>query len=57
MLPTEVVIAPSLNAFKNRLDSHWGQYKYNQHSVYDTYNLNKPNLERPRPDTGYVALN
>ena len=55
MLPAEVVSAPSLNAFKNRLDSHWRQYRYSQHSVHDAYNLNKSNLERPRPDTGYVA--
>ena len=55
MLPTVVVNAPSLNAFKNRLDSHWRQYKYSQHSVRDACNLNKSNLERPRPDTGYVV--
>jgi len=55
MLPAEVVSAPSLTAFKNRLDSHWRQYKYSQHSVHDAYNLNKSNLERPRPGTGYVA--
>jgi len=55
MLPAEVVSAPSLNAVKNRLDSHWRQYKYSHHSVHDVYNLNKSNLERPRPDTGYVA--
>ena len=55
MLLAEVVSAPSLNGFKNRLDSHWWQYRYSQHSVYDAYNLNKSNLERPQPDTGYVA--
>ena len=41
MLPAEVVTAPSLNAFKNRLDGHWRQYKYSQHSVHDACNLNK----------------
>jgi len=55
MLPAEVVSAPSQNAFKNRLDSHWRQYKHSQHSVHDACNLNKSNLERPRPDTGYVS--
>ena len=56
MLPAEVFSAPSLNAVKNRLDSHWRQYKYSQTlGTYDAYNLNKSNLERPRPDTGYVA--
>ena len=55
ILPAEGVSASSLNAFKNRLDSHWQRYKYSQHSVHDAYNLNKSNLERPRPDTGYVA--
>ncbi len=55
MLPVEVVNAPSLNAFKNRLDKHWRQYRYSQHSVHDVYNLIKSTLGRPRPDTGYVA--
>ena len=27
-LPEAVVTAPSLNAFKNRLDKHWGRIKY-----------------------------
>jgi len=34
---------------------HWRQYKYSQHSVHDAYNVNKSNLERPQPDTGYIA--
>ena len=55
MLPAEVVNAPSLNAFKSRLDRHWQQYRYSQHTVHDAYNLNKSTLDRPRPDTGYVA--
>ena len=28
-LPTEVVCAPSVNAFKARLDVHWAQIRYN----------------------------
>ncbi len=27
-LPSEIVNAPSVNAFKNRLDMHWKQYQY-----------------------------
>jgi hypothetical protein len=27
-LPEEVVTAPSLKAFKGRLDQHWGDMKY-----------------------------
>ena len=27
-LPAEVVCAPSLNAFKARLDEHWAQVRY-----------------------------
>jgi len=53
VLPTEVVCAPSLNAFKT--DSYWRQYRYSQHSVPGAYNFKKSHLERPRPDTGYVA--
>ena len=29
-LPEDVVAAPSLNSFKNRLDKHWDQYKISQ---------------------------
>ena len=28
-LPMEVISAPSLNAFKNQLDKHWSNYKFN----------------------------
>ncbi len=27
-LPTEIVNSPSINAFKNRLDTHWRQYQF-----------------------------
>ena len=37
-LPSEVVEAPSLNAFKARLDKHWRQYRYCKHPVFDAYN-------------------
>ena len=32
-LPSEVVEAQSLNAFKARLDKHWRQFRYCKHST------------------------
>ena len=51
-LPSEVVEAPSLNAFKARLDKHWRHFRYCKHSVFGAYHPVKSELDRPRPDTG-----
>ena len=51
MLPGEFVNTPSVNQTEN----HWRQYNYSHYSVHDACNLKESNLERPRPDTGYVA--
>ena len=52
MLPADVVDAPSLNAFKARIDKHWRKCKYSLRSVHEAYNPTSSLLERPRPDTG-----
>ena len=51
-LPDHVVEAPSVNAFKSRLDKHWQGLQYCIHPVFDAYNLNKSDIDNPRPDTG-----
>ena len=53
-LPSEVVEAPSLNAFKANLDKHWRQYRYYKHPVFDAYKHVKSGLDRPRSDTGFL---
>ena len=45
--------APYINAFKGRLDRHWQGLQYYMHLVLDAYNPNKPDIERPQPDTGF----
>ena len=37
-LPQEVVAAPSLNAFKARLDKYWAKFRYSLQSLHE---LNK----------------
>ena len=52
-LPDHVAEAPSVNAFKGRLDKHWQGLRYCIHPVLDAYNQNKSDIDRPRPDTGF----
>ncbi len=44
-LPEQIVSAPSLNAFKSRLNKHWHGHptKFNP-SCYDTYTTRNPNI-------------
>ena len=36
-LPADIVNAPNLDAFKSRIDKHWLQYRYSQHSPHENY--------------------
>ena len=47
VLPDHVVEAPSVNAFKGRLDRHWQGLRYHMYPVLDADNPNKPDIERP----------
>ena len=46
-LPDHVAEAPSVNAFKGRLDKHWQGLRYYIHPVLDAYNQNKSDIDRP----------
>ena len=52
-LPTAVAEAPSMNAFKARLDKPWSCFKYSQLSVHANFNFAKPVNDRPGTDKGY----
>jgi len=51
-LPDHVVEAPSVNAFKGRLDKHWRELRYCMNPVLDAFNMDKSYIDRPRTDTG-----
>ena len=48
-----VVEEPSVNAFKGTLDKYWQGLQYCMDPVLNAYNPNKPDIEKPRPDTGF----
>ena len=47
--------APSLNAFKNRIDKYWTQYRYSQRSPHENYTYTRSYDDRPNLRTGTVA--
>ena len=54
-LPADTVNAPSLNAFKNRIDKYWTQYRYSQRSPHENYTYTRSYDDRPNLRTGTVA--
>jgi len=52
-LPQHVIAAPSLNAFKSRLDKHWDKYRYSLQSVHDIFKADGSVHDRPNLPTGF----
>ena len=47
-----VIEAPSVDAFKDKLDKHWQGLQYCIYAVLDAYDPNKSDIDRLRSDTG-----
>ena len=54
-LPADIVNAPSLNAFKSRIDKHWSQYRYGQRSPHEDYMFTRWYIDRVDLRTGLAA--
>ena len=54
-LPADVANAPNLNAFKSRIDKHWLQYGYSQHSPHENCMFTRSFKDRANLRTGVGA--
>ena len=52
-LPQEVVAAPTLNAFKARLDKHWTKFRFSLQSLHKLNKADGKLLAGPNLPTGF----
>ena len=56
-LPQEVVAAPTLNAFKARLDKHWTKFRFSLQSLHELNKADGKFLAGPNLPTGFEMPN